>query len=108
MVKTWPMYFVNGYKFHMQSWNDSNKTFNYGICVKGTRNMNFSEDDFYSILKEIIQLQYPGRHKIKLTFSSCDWFDPVMNHDMRVHPFYGIVEIKHNERYASYDHFSFA
>ena len=108
MVKTWPMYFVNGYKFHTQSWNDGKKTFNCGICVKGTGNVNSSEDDFYGILKEIIQLEYPGRHNKKLTLFSCDWFDPVMNRGMRVHPLYGIVEIKHNRRYASYDPFIFA
>ena len=50
-VKTWPMYYVNGYKFHTQSWNEGKKTFNCGICVRGTGNVNSSEDDFYGILK---------------------------------------------------------
>ena len=100
-MKTWLIYFVNGYKFHAQSWNKKRKTFNYGIYVRGIVNVNLSEDDFYGILKEKIQLKYPSCHNKKLTFFSCYCFDPIMNHSMRVHPLYGIVKIKHNKMYPN-------
>jgi hypothetical protein len=34
-VKEWHTYFVNGYKFHTQSWTVGKKTINSGVYVKG-------------------------------------------------------------------------
>ena len=34
-VKEWHTYFVNGYKFHTQSWTKGKKTVNSGIHVTG-------------------------------------------------------------------------
>lgn len=32
-VRLWPMYFVNGYKFHTVEWSNSRSTENYGVCM---------------------------------------------------------------------------
>ena len=70
--------------------------------------MSASEDDFYGVIKEIIELRYPGQNQKMVVLFCYEWFDPVIDRGMKVHPLYGIVEIRHNRRYAKYDPFIFA
>jgi len=37
LVNTWPIYVVNGYKFHIEAWNEGKTTYNCGVCMKGAR-----------------------------------------------------------------------
>jgi len=30
-----PIYFVNGFKFHIEEWSIGKQIVNYGVCVKG-------------------------------------------------------------------------
>ncbi|PKU76212.1 hypothetical protein MA16_Dca027148 [Dendrobium catenatum] len=39
---------------------------------------------------------------------NCEWFDPVKNIGTRVHPIYGIIEVKRGRRYAKFDPFIIA
>ncbi|XP_057415192.1 uncharacterized protein LOC130710056 [Lotus japonicus] len=57
-VETWPIYFVNGFKFHTKEWSVNKKTINSGVCVQGDDEEH--EHYYYGTLKEIMQLQYPG------------------------------------------------
>ncbi|XP_057418581.1 uncharacterized protein LOC130712785 [Lotus japonicus] len=34
-VETWPIYFVNGFKFHTKEWSVNKKTINSRVCVEG-------------------------------------------------------------------------
>ena len=107
VVKTRPIYFVNGHKFHTQSWSEGKKTIIYGVYVKDIGNVNSNENDFYGIVKEIIQLEYLRQNSKKLVLFSYGWFNPIINHGIQVHPQYGIVKIKHFKRHGKYDHFIF-
>jgi hypothetical protein len=59
IVKTWPIYFVNGFKFHIKAHSIGKSTMNCGVCVKGTCYGEY-ENDFYGQLEEIIQIEFPG------------------------------------------------
>ena len=107
-VKTWPIYFVNGYKFHISSHSEGKKTNNSGVCVKGTGNINIGEDDFYGILKEVLEIEYPGLPMKRLVLFACEWFDPMINRGMKIYKEYGIVEVNHTRRYSKYDPFIYA
>ena len=64
-VKSWPVYFVNGYKFHIETWSIGKKIVNSGVCVVGSTDGE-NERDYYGVLKDIIQLQYTGGNKVTL------------------------------------------
>ena len=80
---------------------------NYGVCVTGIGEGEF-ENEYYGILREIIELEYPGVPLKKCVLFNCDWFDPTLNHGMRVNRCYGIVEIRHDRQYRKYDPFILA
>ena len=67
-VTTTSMYFTRGYTFHTYEYGSRRATMNNGVCVKG-------ETDFYGILQEIIEVEFPGLVKLKYVLFKCDWFD---------------------------------
>jgi hypothetical protein len=56
-VKCYNEYFVNGYVFHTEEYGHGRKTYNIGVCVKGSTSSEL-EVDYYGILEEVIELQY--------------------------------------------------
>ncbi|XP_028774325.1 uncharacterized protein LOC114731348 [Neltuma alba] len=106
-VRTWPMYFINGYKFHTHSWALRKSTINSGVCIKGADYAQ-SEHDFYGIVQEIIEIEYMGLPVKKLVLFNCEWFDPTPNRGTRVYQQYGIVEVHGLRRYNKYDPFIIA
>lgn len=82
------------------------QTSNYGVCVRGTNGQ--LEDDFYGILTDIIELEYPGMHAKKIVLFKCDWFDNTPNRGTKIDKQYGIVQVKESERYRNFDPFIFA
>ena len=65
---------MNGYRFHTNSWSEGRKTYNAGVTVRGNAH---DEDgvDYYGILQEIMELQYPGLNERSVMLFSCEWFD---------------------------------
>ena len=55
-VRSYNVCFVNGYKFHTDSYGKSKSTVNSGVCIRGS-NYSYDEDDFYGILKEIVEVE---------------------------------------------------
>ncbi|CAH9127397.1 unnamed protein product [Cuscuta epithymum] len=106
-VQTWNGYVVNGYKFQTKGYCEGKSTFNCGVSVKGT-DCGDREDDFYGIIKEIIEISYPNSPFKKVVLFNCDWFDTSPNRGTRVDAEYGIVEVQCNRRYQKYDPFIFA
>ena len=45
-VKCYNGYFVNGYVFHIEEYEDGRKTYNIGVCIKGSTSSEF-EVDYY-------------------------------------------------------------
>ncbi|KAL3358674.1 hypothetical protein AABB24_015666 [Solanum stoloniferum] len=96
---------MNGYKFHTASWGEGKSTYNSGVCVSGT-GQNGSISEYYGVLKEIIELEWPMAPFMKLVLFYCDWFD-TSKHGMKVDIHFGIVEVRKRGRYSKFDPFSF-
>ena len=99
-VTTSPMYFTRGFTFHTYEYGRHRATSNYGICVKG-------ETDFYGILQEIIEVEFPGLLKLKCVLFKCEWFDPVVNRGIRYNKF-GVVDVNFGRRYNKSEPFILA
>jgi len=54
-VKCYNEYFVNGYVFHTQEYRHGTKTYNNGVCFKGSICSEF-EVDYYGKLEEVVEL----------------------------------------------------
>ncbi|PKU84858.1 hypothetical protein MA16_Dca014054 [Dendrobium catenatum] len=106
-VKTWPIYIVNEFRFHTKSWSEGRKTKNYGVCVRGNTHKE-DECDYYCILNEVLDLKYPGEDENFVCLFNYQWYDPVQNRGRRVHPTYGLVDVKHSRRYGKFDPFVLA
>lgn len=106
-VKMFPVYFVNGYKFHTDSHGSVRSTSNSGVCIKGT-NYSETESDYYGRLSEILQLEYPGLPIKRTVLFKCEWFDPTNNVGMKVHKQYGLVDINHRRKLNKYEPFILA
>ena len=78
------------------------KTYNAGVSVKGNAH---DEDgvEYYGILHEIVEVQYPGMNERNVILFSCEWFDPILNRGTRKHKTYNITEVKMSRRYAKFD-----
>jgi len=50
-------YFFNGYVFHSKEYGQGRKTYNIGVCVKGSTS-NELEVDYYGRLEEVVEQQY--------------------------------------------------
>ncbi|KAK1393458.1 DUF4216 domain-containing protein [Heracleum sosnowskyi] len=106
-VRSVPIYYVNGYKFHTRTYRATKSTFNSGVCIKGS-NYSESSNDYFGILDEILIIEYP-RFPIKRTsLFKCEWFDPTLNTGTRVHQRYNIVEVHRRKRLSVYEPFVLA
>ncbi|KAM3395606.1 prothymosin alpha-like [Capsicum galapagoense] len=57
-AKSWPVYFMYGYKFHTSSWGEGKSTYNSGLCVSGVGQDGITSE-YYGVLKEIIEFEWP-------------------------------------------------
>ena len=94
-VTTTSMYFTRGYTFHTYEYRSWRATMNYGVSVKG-------ETDFYGILQEIIEVEFPNLVKLKCVFFKCDWFDSTVNRGVWYNKF-GVVDINATRRYNKFE-----
>ncbi|GAB2284036.1 hypothetical protein Dimus_039639 [Dionaea muscipula] len=104
-VHTYPIFFINGYIFHINSYAQGRKTCNSGVCIKGT-SYNENQSDFYGILEEIIIIEYPGLPLKRVALFNCKWFDPLRGVNVDKH--YNMVEINHTKKYRKYESFVMA
>ena len=108
-VLTWPQYFTNGFWFHTHAHGSNKSTMNSAVCIKG-KSWNENESDYYGILVDIIQLEYPNptNKRTTLVLFKCDWFDATMDRGWKVHNRYGLVDINHKKRFLGYEPFVLA
>ena len=93
--KCYNRYFVNGYVFHTEEYEQGRKTYNSGVCVKGSTS-NELKVDYYDRLEEVVELQYHNEQNIVFLFK-CYWYDTT-DRGIRVDPHYGLVEINSKAR----------
>ena len=105
-VTEWHTYFVNGYKFHTNTWTQGRETVNSGVCMKGVTGRG--EDDFYGVVEHIYELAYPYLDfDPKVVVFYCKWFDKSPQ-GTQLNPKTNTVDIKMNRRYRLYDPFVIA
>ena len=97
-VKCYNGYFVNGYVFHTEEYGHGRKTYNSGVCIKGSTSSEF-EVDYYGRLEEVIELQYHSEQNRVFLFK-CYWYDTT-DRGIRVDPHYGLVEINSKARHRN-------
>ena len=88
-------YFINGYVFHKEEYGHGRKTYNSGVCVKGSTCSELKVD-YYGRLEEVVKLQYHSEHNRVFLFKYY-WYDTT-DKGFRVDPHYGLVEINSKAR----------
>ena len=66
-VKCYNEYFINGYVFYIEEYGHERKTYNNGVCIKGSTSSEFKVED-YGRLEEVIELQYHSEQNIVFLF----------------------------------------
>jgi hypothetical protein len=97
-VKCHKGYFVNGYVFLIEEYEHGRKTYNNGVCIKGSTSSEFVVD-YYDRLEEVIELQYHSEQNRMFLFK-CYWYDTT-DRGIRVDPYYGLVEINSKARHRN-------
>ena len=106
-VKTFPVYYVNGYKFHTEQHGSDRATMNSGVCIKGS-NHSATETDYYGVLMEVVQLEYPALPIKRTVLFKCKWFDLTKNIGTRIHEQYKLVDVHHKRSLRKYEPFIMA
>ncbi|KAK4388544.1 hypothetical protein Sango_2461000 [Sesamum angolense] len=101
-VPTFTCYLVNGYNFHTGRHSVGKSTMSYRVCVKNSSYTD-TNSDFYGILEEIIQLDYPLIPNMHIILFKCRWVDPVRG--MKVHPCYQLVDANFKKVYQKNETF---
>ena len=93
-VRHFKSYFVNGYRFRVNSIDLNRVTAHSGLCVKGSV-YEGEEIDYYGTLVDIVELHY-GANSVVLFKGT--WYDGV-----RVVTPHGLIEVCHTSRLHSPD-----
>ncbi|KAJ9173753.1 hypothetical protein P3X46_016860 [Hevea brasiliensis] len=80
---------------------------NSGVCIRGST-YGDTTDDYYGLLKEVIQLEYPALPIKRVVLFKCEWFDITPNVGIKVHKHYNLVDINHKKRLNKYEPFILA
>jgi hypothetical protein len=80
---------------------EGQKSENHGVCVKGSEHDNNSVD-YYGVLKEVLELQFPDHLVMSVVLFECDWFNPTPVRDTRVHPQHKSVEVNNKRSYPKF------
>lgn len=96
-VKSYSIYFVNGYRFHTSSHGANQSTINSGVCIKdSTYGNNFN--GYYGILIEVVQPEYLALPIKRVVLFRCEWLDLTLNIGVKIHKHYNLVDINHKWR----------
>lgn len=106
-AKSWTTFFVSGFKFQTSAWSQHRKTINSGVWVRGDQGES-REDDYFGIIEDIVELEYSGETTKTVVLFYCKWFDPQRRRGTKVHPQYGLVEVKHRRQLDYFDPFIIA
>ncbi|KAJ8749825.1 hypothetical protein K2173_013228 [Erythroxylum novogranatense] len=86
-VNSYPVYFVNGYKYHTESHGHTISSMNSGVSIQGELM------DYYGKIIEILEVEYPALPIKRCVIFKCDWYDLTPNVGTKVHNQYNVVEI---------------
>ncbi|XP_070041084.1 uncharacterized protein [Nicotiana tomentosiformis] len=102
-AKCYPVYFINGYKFHTEYHGSARSTINSGVCISDP-----NIGDYYGRIQEIIQVEYREEPLKQTVLFKCEWFDPTVNVGVKEHNKYKLVDVNHRRRFRKYEPFILA
>ncbi|KAL0720405.1 hypothetical protein Bca4012_035004 [Brassica carinata] len=91
-----PAYFTRGYAFKVS--HEGTPTVNSGISVQA------GDISYYGVLKEILEVEYPGAINLKCILFLCDWYNSQPGIGVR-HTKFGVIEVNSSKRLNKYDPF---
>ncbi|CAE5974898.1 unnamed protein product [Arabidopsis arenosa] len=101
IAKSYPRYCTRGYAFRIYEDGTRRTTTDSGISVQAGGVV------YYGILREILEIRYPGMLNMRCIAFLCDWYDPVVGSGVRVDQF-GVTSIDSRRRLLKYDPFILA
>ena len=99
----YPGYNVNGFRFHTMNRDETRKTQNNGVVVKGE---NETAVPYYGRIRDIVELCYTEGNKVVLF--DCDWFDTSREGRGYKRDRYGIVTVNIKRKLNTQDTFVLA
>ncbi|XP_048627466.1 uncharacterized protein LOC125596325 [Brassica napus] len=98
---SYPMYCTRGYAFKIFSENTTQPTINHGISARS------GEVIYYGILREILEIHYPGILNLRCVAFFADWYNPIVGYGVRIDEF-GVTSVHSRRSLANYDPFILA
>ncbi|VFQ71137.1 unnamed protein product [Cuscuta campestris] len=102
VVSTYPICYVNGYRFHTETHGAKRATFNNGVSIVG------EHCSYYGRVEEIIEVEYPALPIKRCVVFKCKWYDPRPRVGTRVHDKYDLVEVLKGGIFRKYEPFILA
>ncbi|VFQ95865.1 unnamed protein product [Cuscuta campestris] len=102
VVSTYPICYVNGYRFHIETHGAKRATFNSGVSIVG------EHCSYYGRVEEIIEVEYPALPIKRCVVFKCKWYDPRPRVGTRVHDKYDLVEVLKSGIFRKYEPFILA
>lgn len=103
---TWLEEFVNGpcihgYAFKILRPKKTRPTCDYGVSAQS------GDLVYYGVLREILEVRYPGMINLRCIVFSCDWYDPILGRGVKQDEF-GVTAINTRKSLEEYDPFILA
>ncbi|XP_010507019.1 PREDICTED: uncharacterized protein LOC104783577 [Camelina sativa] len=96
-----PGYCTRGYAFRIHEEGSRQRTTDSGISY------HTSDVVYYGVLREILEVCYPGMLNLRCVVFLCDWYDPYIDRGVRVDQF-GVTSVNIRRRLVKYDSFILA
>ncbi|CAA7021406.1 unnamed protein product [Microthlaspi erraticum] len=122
---SWPMYCTRGYVFKRRTQFNNRQTVNDGVyCTRGyvfKRRTQFNnrqtvndgvvvhttDVDYYGVLEDILEVEYPGYINLKCVLFKFHWYDPTSKRGVRLTEL-GVTVINSSRKLNKYDPFIIA
>ncbi|XP_051130138.1 uncharacterized protein LOC127250747 isoform X4 [Andrographis paniculata] len=98
-VITYPIFFINGYRFHTETHGSSRSTYNCGVCVDA------GGLEYFGNIQEIMEVEFHALPIKRCIFFRCDWFDPTSGVGTKKHENYNLVEVNKRKTLCTYEPF---
>src|SRR2546425_563837 len=86
VAKSYPMFCTRGYAYQILRDGKKRATCDYGICSKS------GDIIYFGILREILEIHYPGMLDLRCVMFLADWYDPTIETGVRYDEF-GVTSI---------------
>ncbi|CAA7018781.1 unnamed protein product [Microthlaspi erraticum] len=98
-VTCYPRYCTRGFAFQIFRERSTRSTSDFGISSRS------GDIIYYGVLREILEVQFPGLLNLRCIVFNCDWYDPVngLRHDE-----FGVTSVHCRKRLRKYDPFILA